>query len=239
MHPEIEQVGPGRLPDLRHGARAQDRVGGRRGAERRVPRHDAAGSGSAPRCRLPLLVWVDGRPPARARARPRDPAPLAHWIQLALATPVVLWAGWPIFKRCWASFLKMSPNMWTLIGIGVGAAYLYSVVATLAPGIFPAAFRGHDGPGRRLFRGRGGDRRPGPARPGAGAPGARAHQRRDQGAARPRAEDRAPGARRRRRRGGAARGGPGRATGCACARARRSRSTAWCSRAAARSTSRC
>ncbi|MCE3249564.1 MAG: copper-translocating P-type ATPase, partial [Geminicoccaceae bacterium] len=57
----------------------------------------------------------------------------------------VLWAGWPIFKRCWASFLKMSPNMWTLIGIGVGAAYLYSVVATLAPGIFPAAFRGPEG----------------------------------------------------------------------------------------------
>ena len=70
---------------------------------------------------------------------------MAHWLQLALATPVVLWAGWPIFKRCWASFRKLSPNMWTLIGIGVGAAYLYSVVATIAPGIFPAAFRGPEG----------------------------------------------------------------------------------------------
>ncbi|MGH6915942.1 MAG: HAD-IC family P-type ATPase, partial [Geminicoccales bacterium] len=73
------------------------------------------------------------------------PAPLAHWLQLALATPGVLWAGWPSFKRCWASFLQMSPNMWTLIGIGVGAAYLYSVVATLAPEIFPQAFRGPEG----------------------------------------------------------------------------------------------
>ena len=58
---------------------------------------------------------------------------------------MVLWAGWPIFKRCWVSLLKVSPNMWTLIGIGVGAAYVYSVVATLAPGIFPAAFRGPEG----------------------------------------------------------------------------------------------
>ena len=57
----------------------------------------------------------------------------------------MLWAGWPFFERCWASFRNRSPNMWTLIGLGVGAAYLYSVVATLAPGIFPAAFRGHEG----------------------------------------------------------------------------------------------
>ena len=71
--------------------------------------------------------------------------PLAHWLQLALATPVVLWAGWPIFARCWASLRNRSLNMWTLIGIGVGAAYGYSVVATLAPGIFPAAFRGPAG----------------------------------------------------------------------------------------------
>ena len=72
---------------------------------------------------LACRCWSgDGRPPARARTGRAIPRPLAHWIQLALATPVVLWAGWPFFKRCWASFLKMSLNMWTLIGLGVGAA---------------------------------------------------------------------------------------------------------------------
>jgi P-type Cu+ transporter len=63
------------------------------------------------------------------------------WIELALATPVVLWAGWPFFVRCVDSIRNRSPNMWTLIGIGVAAAYLYSVLATAAPGIFPDAFK--------------------------------------------------------------------------------------------------
>ena len=68
---------------------------------------------------------------------------LADWIQLALATPVVLWAGWPFFTRAWDSFVNRSPNMFTLIGLGVGAAYAYSAAATIAPGIFPAGFRMH------------------------------------------------------------------------------------------------
>jgi Cu+-exporting ATPase len=70
---------------------------------------------------------------------------IAPWIELGLATPVVLWSGWPFFERCWASLVNRSPNMWTLIGIGVGAAYIYSVIATVAPGLFPAAFRGEGG----------------------------------------------------------------------------------------------
>jgi len=65
------------------------------------------------------------------------------WLEFALATPVVLWAGWPFFERCVQSVRNRSPNMWTLIGIGVTAAYGYSVVATLAPGIFPDSFREH------------------------------------------------------------------------------------------------
>jgi Cu+-exporting ATPase len=65
------------------------------------------------------------------------------WVQLALATPVVLWGGWPFFKRGWASLVNRSLNMFTLIAIGVGTAYGYSVVATLFPDIFPHAFRGH------------------------------------------------------------------------------------------------
>ena len=67
------------------------------------------------------------------------------WIQLLLATPVVLWGGWPFFARGWASLVNRSLNMFTLIALGTGTAYVYSLVAALAPGIFPASFRGHGG----------------------------------------------------------------------------------------------
>jgi len=63
------------------------------------------------------------------------------WIELVLSTPVVLWAAWPFFVRCVESIRHSSPNMWTLIGIGVAAAFVYSVIATVAPGIFPEEFR--------------------------------------------------------------------------------------------------
>ncbi|MBD2746066.1 heavy metal translocating P-type ATPase [Microvirga sp. BT688] len=69
----------------------------------------------------------------------------SNWVQLALATPVVLWAGWPFFVRGWQSVVARSLNMFTLIALGVGAAWGYSTVATLAPGLFPAALRGPDG----------------------------------------------------------------------------------------------
>jgi Cu+-exporting ATPase len=69
-------------------------------------------------------------------------APTAlHWIELALATPVVLWGGWPFFERFWASLVNRSPNMFTLIGLGTGAAYLDSVIATFFPQVFPASLR--------------------------------------------------------------------------------------------------
>jgi len=64
-----------------------------------------------------------------------------NWLQLVLATPVVLWCGWPFFERAWLSLVHRSPNMFTLIALGVGAAYLYSVVATIAPQLFPDGFR--------------------------------------------------------------------------------------------------
>jgi Cu+-exporting ATPase len=73
------------------------------------------------------------------------PARLLNWIQLALATPVVIWAGWPFFVRGWSSVVNRSLNMFTLIAMGVGVAYLYSVAATLFPGIFPESFYGHGG----------------------------------------------------------------------------------------------
>ncbi len=71
------------------------------------------------------------------------PAWLLTWGELVLATPVVLWCGWPFFQRAWASLVNRHANMFTLIGMGVGVAYVYSVVATIAPGIFPDAFREH------------------------------------------------------------------------------------------------
>lgn len=69
----------------------------------------------------------------------------SNWIQLVLATPVVLWAGWPFFERGWQSLVTRHLNMFTLIAMGTGVAWLYSVVATAAPGLFPDTFRGVDG----------------------------------------------------------------------------------------------
>ena len=72
-------------------------------------------------------------------------AQTSNWIQLVLATPVVLWAGFPFFERAWKSLVTMRLNMFTLIAMGTGVAWTYSVVATLAPGLFPATFRSADG----------------------------------------------------------------------------------------------
>ena len=92
---------------------------------------------------LPLLASVMGDmlpgQPLRHLVSPR----VAAWAQLVLATPVVLWGGWPFFVRGWQSLVHRSLNMFTLIALGTGLAYAYSVAATLAPGLFPAAFRMH------------------------------------------------------------------------------------------------
>ncbi len=68
---------------------------------------------------------------------------LVNWVGLILSTPVVFWAGWPFFERAWMSFVNRSPNMFTLIALGTGSAYLFSVVATVAPGLFPDSLRMH------------------------------------------------------------------------------------------------
>ena len=83
-----------------------------------------------------LLAMVGHRLPAVAVS-------IRTWLELALSAPVVLWAGWPFFVRCVQSIRNRSPNMFTLIGIGVAAAFGYSVVATLAPDLFPASFHEH------------------------------------------------------------------------------------------------
>lgn len=94
---------------------------------------------------LPLFVYAMGDLiPGRPFESWFDPA-AATWIQLLLASPVVLWGAWPFFVRGVQSLKTMNLNMFTLIGLGVAMAYGFSVVATLFPGLFPAAFRGHDG----------------------------------------------------------------------------------------------
>jgi Cu+-exporting ATPase len=70
---------------------------------------------------------------------------VAAWVQLVIASPVILWGGWPFFVRMWQSIVNRSPNMFTLIGLGVGVSYVYSVVATVFPDLFPHFFRGHAG----------------------------------------------------------------------------------------------
>ena len=95
-------------------------------------------------CAVPLLLITMGAMaglPFRSWLGER----VAVWIELVLATPVVLWAATPFFRRGWQSIINRSPNMWTLISLGVGAAYGYSVVATFVPSVFPPAFHGHGG----------------------------------------------------------------------------------------------
>src|SRR5574341_1326313 len=93
---------------------------------------------------LPLVVvamgeMLPGRPLETLTGRG------GAWLQFILATPVVLWGGWPFFERAWASFVNRHLKMFSIIALGIGTAYLYSAIATLAPGIFPESFRGHGG----------------------------------------------------------------------------------------------
>ena len=119
------------LPDLRHGARTDDPLC-RRGSQSRARRHDPAvlGRGGAVVAARWHWSWASTSLPslaARARAR-------SVWLQLVLATPVVLWGGWPFFQRGWASLVNRRLNMFTLIALGTGVAYGYSLVAALAAG---------------------------------------------------------------------------------------------------------
>ena len=94
---------------------------------------------------LPVVALeMGGHIPARGLHDLNSPR-LSTFLQFLFATPVVLWAGWPFFERAWASIVHRSLNMFSLIALGTGAAYLYSLVATFLPGIFPAGFRGMDG----------------------------------------------------------------------------------------------
>lgn len=141
MHPEIRQVGPGSCPIC---GMALEPVLVSADAEPNAELIDMKrrfwiGLVLA----LPVFILeMGGHLTGLDHLVPRN---LSNWIQFALATPVVLWAGWPFFERGWQSLKNRSLNMFTLIAMGTGVAWLYSVIATLMPGNFPAAFRGHDG----------------------------------------------------------------------------------------------
>lgn len=88
---------------------------------------------------LPLTIIVTFLAMAGHRLKWFDMS-VQSWVEFALSLPIVIWAGWPFFSRGWQSVVNRSPNMWTLIGLGTGAAFVYSVVATVAPQVFPDSF---------------------------------------------------------------------------------------------------
>src|ERR1041385_9024175 len=143
MHPEIIRSGPGSCPICGMGLEPRVAVG--------VHEEDDSELRSTTRrfwigvvLSIPLLVLSMGSMAAGSFLH-RMPESLGEWLQFALATPVVLWGGWPFFQRGWASLVNRHLNMFTLIAMGTGTAYLFSVIATLAPGIFPESFLGHGG----------------------------------------------------------------------------------------------
>ena len=143
MHPQIVRDGPGTCPIC--GMALEPRTAS--GAEGPDPElRDMTHRfwiGTALSVPLMLGAMADMLPGQPLR-HVMSPGALA-WAQMILATPVVLWAGWPFFVRGWQSIVNRSLNMFTLIALGVGTAYVYSVIATLAPGLFPDSFRTHGG----------------------------------------------------------------------------------------------
>ena len=157
MHPEIVQIGPGACPIC--GMALEPRtVSPRRWAESRTGRHDAALLDRSVLLSLPVFVTAMADMLAGHAGGGLLGTQTANWIGLVFGTPVVFWAGWPFFERAWASLVNRSPNMFTLIAMGVGSAYVYSALGTIAPGIFPDGFREH-GSVADLFRHRRRDHR--------------------------------------------------------------------------------
>ncbi|NIO39264.1 MAG: heavy metal translocating P-type ATPase [Burkholderiales bacterium] len=137
MHPEVEQDGPGTCPkcgmelEPKFSAAAEEEDDSElRSMTRRFWVAVVLGLPVLLLAMLPMTGLALGLPPA-----------ISHWVQLALSTPIVLWAGWPFFTRGWRSVVTWNLNMFTLISLGVGAAYLYSAVAMLMPGTIPDSFK--------------------------------------------------------------------------------------------------
>lgn len=137
MHPEVRQLGPGTCPKC---GMALEPI---------IPELEAEEGNSEYRDfrfrfwgSLPLTLLVVMLAMAGHQLEFLAPQ-LRTWAEMVLSVPIVFWAGAPFFIRCWQSLVHRTPNMWTLIGIGTGAAFSYSVVAALAPGLFPASFEAH------------------------------------------------------------------------------------------------
>ncbi|MGZ7039886.1 MAG: HAD-IC family P-type ATPase, partial [Thermoanaerobaculia bacterium] len=145
MHPEVRQIGPGVCPKCGMALEPEGAVAEEDDSElRNMNRRFWVSVVLA----LPLVVIAMGSHLPGVRDSLGRIAPYQPWIELGLATPVVLWCGWPFFQRAWWSIVNRSLNMFTLIGLGVAVAYSFSLVATLLPGIFPPSFRdahGHVG----------------------------------------------------------------------------------------------
>jgi Cu+-exporting ATPase len=142
MHPQIIRQAPGTCPIC--GMALEPRVVT---LEERNPeledmtrRFWVSAAFAAPVFALAMAEMIPGAPIHHALG-----GRLISWIQLLLSTPAVLWGGWPLFQRGWVSLVNRKLNMFTLIALGIGVAYAYSLLATLAPEIFPAAFRSHNG----------------------------------------------------------------------------------------------
>lgn len=170
MHPEVESPTPGACPKC--GMTLELKTPAATHTEWTCPMHPEivrSEPGACPKCGMALEPRQVGAGDDAEKAELRDmtwrfwwsaglslpvvalgmtyfvPQLISDWVQLILSTPVVLWFGWTIFERLWASLRNRSPNMFTLTGLGIGFAYGYSVVAILAPGVFPAVFRTEDG----------------------------------------------------------------------------------------------
>ena len=141
MHPQIRQVGPGSCPICGMALEPEIATADAGPNQELADMTRRFWIGLA--LSIPVVVLEMGAHIVGAHGW-IDPS-LSNWIQFAFATPVVLWAGWPFFVRGAQSLVTRNLNMFTLIAMGTGVAYAYSVIATLAPGVFPAAFRGHGG----------------------------------------------------------------------------------------------
>ena len=141
MHPEIVRDGPGTCPIC--GMALEPRTVSLEDEPNRELEDMSRRFWVALALTVPLLV-VGMAPMGGVSLGPLE-GRMGRWVELVLATPVVLWGGWPFFVRGWESVVNRRPNMFTLIALGTGVAYVDSVVAVLAPGMFPPSFRDHHG----------------------------------------------------------------------------------------------
>jgi P-type Cu+ transporter len=139
MHPEVRQIGPGACPIC---GMALEPVDAAHVEERNPELEDMTRRFWVSLVlTTPILAFMIAEFLPAGLLDGLVPHDLRNWIQFGLATPVVLWGGWPFFERGWASIVNRHLNMFTLIALGVASAYVFSVAATLAPGFFPASFR--------------------------------------------------------------------------------------------------